>query len=95
MTSSKPSILAVVGFNASVIVSPTSNLKSFSGFSEMQKVFQQGLVGRMSEYPKRVQNLNLEISQQEDGIQSNLGYFIQDGIQALQSLGKTVTEKSS
>ena len=67
----------------------------FSGFSEMQKVFQQGLVGRMSEYPKRVQNLNLEISQQEDEIQSNLGYFIQDGIQALQSLGKTVTEKSS
>ncbi len=49
----------------------------------------------MSEYQKRVQNLNLEISQQEDGIQSNLGYFIQDGIQALQSLGKTVTEKSS
>jgi hypothetical protein len=61
----------------------------------MQKVFQQGLLGRMSEYQKRVQNLNLEISQQEDEIQSNLGYFIQDGIQALQSLGKTVTEKSS
>ena len=37
----------------------------FSGFSEMQKVFQQGLLGRMSEYQKRVQNLNIEISQKE------------------------------
>ena len=34
----------------------------FSGFSEMQKVFQQGLVSRMSEYQKRVQNLNLVMS---------------------------------
>ena len=35
----------------------------FSGFSEMQKIFQQGLVSRMSEYQKRVQNLNLVMSQ--------------------------------
>ena len=65
----------------------------FSGFSEMQKVFQQGLLGRMSEYQKRVQNLNLEISQQEDEIHSNLGYFVQGGIQALQSLRKTVKDE--
>ena len=65
----------------------------FSGFSEMQKVFQQGLLGRMSEYQKRVQNLNLEISQQEDESQSNLGYFVQGGIQALQSLRKTVKDE--
>ena len=65
----------------------------FSGFSEMQKVFQQGLLGRMSEYQKRVQNLNLEISQQEDEIQSNLGYFVQGGIQALQNLRKTVKDE--
>lgn len=65
----------------------------FSGFSEMQKVFQQGLLGRMSEYQKRVQNLNLEISQKEDEIQSNLGYFVQGGIQALQSLRKTVKDE--
>ena len=65
----------------------------FSGFSEMQKVFQQGLLGRMSEYQKRVQNLNLEKSQQEDEIQSNLGYFVQGGIQALQSLRKTVKDE--
>ena len=62
----------------------------FSGFSEMQKVFQQGLLGRMSEYQKRVQNLNIEISQQGDEVQSNLSYFIQGGIQALQSLRNTV-----
>ena len=90
--------IAVVAERAEVL--PSSLIRfaksfGFSGFSEMQKVFQQGLVGRMSEYPKRVQNLNLELRQQKDGIQSNLGYFIQDGIQALQSLGKTVTEKSS
>ena len=66
----------------------------FSGFSEMQKVFQQGLVGRMSQYQKRVQNLNLEISRKEDGIPSNLNYFIQGGIQALQSLRKTVTDEN-
>ena len=65
----------------------------FSGFSEMQKVFQQGLLGRMSEYQKRVQNLNLEISQQEDEIHSNLGYFVQGGIHALQSLRKTVKDE--
>ena len=62
----------------------------FSGFSEMQKIFQQGLLGRMSEYQKRVQNLNIEIRQQGEEVQSNLGYFIQGGIQALQSLRNTV-----
>jgi DNA-binding MurR/RpiR family transcriptional regulator len=65
----------------------------FSGFSEMQKVFQQGLLGRMSEYQKRVQNLNIEIRQQGEEVQSNLSYFIQGGIQALQSLRKTVQDE--
>ena len=65
----------------------------FSGFSEMQKVFQQGLLGRMSEYQKRVQNLNIEIRQQGEEVQSNLGYFIQGGIQALQSLRNTVKDE--
>ena len=65
----------------------------FSGFSEMQKVFQEGLLARMSEYQKRVQNLNLEKSQQENEIQSKLGYFVQGGIQALQSLRKTVKDE--
>jgi len=65
----------------------------FSGFSEMQKVFQQGLVSRMNEYQKRVQNLNLEMSQLKEGDNSNLGNFIQGGIQALQSLRKTVTDE--
>ena len=65
----------------------------FSGFSEMQKVFQQGLVSRMNEYQKRVQNLNLERSQLKEGDKSNLGNFIQGGIQALQSLRKTVTDE--
>jgi len=65
----------------------------FSGFSEMQKVFQQGLLGRMSEYQKRVQNLNIEIRQQGEEVHSNLGYFIQGGIQALQSLRNTVKDE--
>ena len=65
----------------------------FSGFSEMQKVFQQGLLGRMSEYQKRVQNLNIEIRQQGEEVKSNLGYFIQGGIQALQSLRNTVKDE--
>ena len=65
----------------------------FSGFSEMQKVFQQGLLGRMSEYQKRVQNLNTEIRQQGEEVQSNLGYFIQGGIKALQSLRNTVKDE--
>ena len=55
----------------------------FSDFSEMQKVFQQGLVSRMSEYQKRVQNLNLVMSQLKEENKSNLGYFVQGGIQAL------------
>jgi DNA-binding MurR/RpiR family transcriptional regulator len=65
----------------------------FSGFSEMQKVFKQGLLGRMSEYQKRVQNLNIEIRQQGEEVQSNLGYFIQGCIQALQSLRNTVKDE--
>ena len=55
----------------------------FSGFSEMQKIFQQGLESRMSEYQKRVQNLNLVMSQLKEENKSNLGYFVQGGIQAL------------
>ena len=87
---------AVIAENSEV---PPSSLirfaKSFgfSGFSEMQKVFQQGLVSRMNEYQKRVQNLNLEMSQLKEGDKSNLGNFIQGGIQALQSLRKTVTDE--
>lgn len=65
----------------------------FSGFSEMQKVFQQGLVSRMSEYQKRVQNLDLEMSQLKEGDKSNLGHFVHGGIQALQSLQNTVTDE--
>ncbi len=78
--------IAVIAENSEV---PPSSLirfaKSFgfSGFSEMQKVFQQGLVSRMNEYQKRVQNLNLEMSQLKEGDKSNLGNFIQGGIQAL------------
>jgi DNA-binding MurR/RpiR family transcriptional regulator len=88
--------IAVIAENSEV---PPSSLirfaKSFgfSGFSEMQKVFQQGLVSRMNEYQKRVQNLNLEMSQLKKGDKSNLGNFIQGGIQALQSLRKTVTDE--
>ena len=65
----------------------------FSGFSEMQKIFQQGLVSRMSEYQKRVQNLNLEMSQLKDENKSNLANFIQGGIQALQSLHQSVKDE--
>ena len=65
----------------------------FSGFSEMQKVFQQRLLGRMSEYQKRVQNLNLEMSQLKDENKSNLANFIQGGIQALQSLHQSVKDE--
>ena len=59
----------------------------------MQKVFQQGLVSRMSEYQKRVQNLNLEMSRLKEENNSNLGHFVQGGIQALQSLQNTVTDE--
>ncbi len=55
----------------------------FGGFSEMQKIFQQGLVSRMSEYQKRVQNLNLVMSHLKEENKSNLGHFVQGGIQAL------------
>ena len=88
--------IAVIAENSEV---PPSSLirfaKSFgfSGFSEMQKVFQQGLVSRMNEYQKRVQNLNLEMSQLKKGDNSNIENFIQGGIQALQSLRKTVTDE--
>ena len=43
-------------------------------------------MSRMSEYQKRVQNLNLEMSHPKEENKSNLGHFVQDGIQALQSL---------
>ena len=65
----------------------------FSGFSEMQKIFQQGLVIRMSEYQKRVQNLNLVMSHLKEENKSNLGHFVQGGIQSLQSLQNTVTDE--
>ena len=36
----------------------------FNGFREMQKVFQQGLVKSSSDYRKRLQTLNRQLSQQ-------------------------------
>jgi len=60
----------------------------------MQKVFLQGLLGKISEYKKRVQDLNLEISRKEYEIQSNLGFFIQGEISVLQSLRKTITDEN-
>ena len=47
----------------------------------------------MSEFQKRVQNLNLEMSQLKDENKSNLANFIQGGIQALQSLHQSVTDE--
>ena len=81
--------IAVIADRAEV--TPSSMIRfaksfGFSGFSEMQKIFQQGLVSRMSEYQKRVQNLNLEMSQLKEENKSNFGHFVQGGIQALQSL---------
>ena len=72
----------------SLEVPPSSMIRfaksfGFSGFSKMQKVFQQGLVSRMSEYQKRVQNLNLVMSQLKEENKSNFGHFVQGGIQAL------------
>ena len=88
--------IAVIAQRAEVL--PSSLIRfakslGFSGFSEMQKVFQQRLLGRMSEYQKRVQNLNLEMSQLKDENKSNLANFIQGGIQALQSLHQSVTDE--
>ena len=40
-----------------------------------------------------VQNLNFEMSQLKEGNKSNLGHLVQGGIQALQSLQNTVTDK--
>ena len=88
--------IAVVAERAEVL--PSSLIRfakslGFSGFSEMQKVFQQRLLGRMSEYQKRVQNLNLEMSQLKDENKSNQANFIQGGIQALQSLHQSVKDE--
>ena len=40
-----------------------------------------------------VQNLNLEMSQLKEENKSNLGHFVQGGIQALQNLQITVTDE--
>ena len=48
----------------------------FSGFSKMQKVFQQCLVDSSSDYRKRVQTLNRQLSQQGEVALSNLENFI-------------------
>ena len=40
-----------------------------------------------------MQNLNLEMSQLKEENNSNLGHFVQDGIQALESLQNIVTEE--
>ena len=48
----------------------------FNGFREMQKVFQQGLVKSSSDYRKRVQTLNRQLSQQGEVALSNLENLI-------------------
>ena len=65
----------------------------FSGFSKMQKVFQQGLVDSTSDYRQRVQTMNLQISQQTETAQSNLDHFINGGIDALHKLRESVTDE--
>ena len=65
----------------------------FSGFSKMQKVFQQGLVDSTSDYRQRVQSMNLQISQQTGTAQSNLDHFINGGIDALHKLRESVTDE--
>ena len=65
----------------------------FSGFSKMQKVFQQGLVDSTSDYRQRVQTMNLQISQQTEAAQSNLDHFINGGIDALHKLRESVTDE--
>ena len=50
-------------------------------------------MSRMSEYQKRVQNLNLVMSHLKEENKSNLGHFVQGGIQALQSLQNTFTDE--
>ena len=65
----------------------------FSGFSKMQKVFQQGLVDSSSDYRKRVQTLNRQLSQQGEVALSNLENFINGGIEALHGLRESVTDE--
>ncbi|MBC8259713.1 MAG: MurR/RpiR family transcriptional regulator [SAR324 cluster bacterium] len=65
----------------------------FSGFSEMQKVFQQGLVDSTSDYRQRVHTMNLQISRQTEAAQSNLDHFINGGIDALHKLRESVTDQ--
>ena len=65
----------------------------FSGFSKMQKVFQQGLVDSSSDYRKRVQTLNRQVSQQGEVALSNLENFINVGIEALHGLRESVTDE--
>ena len=64
----------------------------FNGFREMQKVFQQGLVNSSSDYRKRVQTLNRQLSQQGEIALSNLENFINGGIEALHELRESVTD---
>jgi len=64
----------------------------FNGFREMQKVFQQGLVKSSSDYRKRVQTLNRQLSQQGEVALSNLENFINGGIEALHGLRESVTD---
>ena len=64
----------------------------FNGFREMQKVFQQGLVKSSSDYRKRVQTLNRQVSQQGEVALSNLENFINGGIEALHGLRESVTD---
>ena len=65
----------------------------FNGFREMQKVFQQGLVKSSSDYRKRVQTLNRQLSQQGEVALSNLENFINGGIEALHGLRESVTDE--
>ena len=65
----------------------------FNGFREMQKVFQQGLVKSSSDYRKRVQTLNRQLSQQGEVALSNLDNFINGEIKALHELRESVTDE--
>ncbi len=66
----------------------------FSGFSEMQKVFRQGLVESMSDYRERVRVLDQRLLEEGGNPgQSNLELFIEGGIEALNHLRHSVKEK--
>ena len=56
-------------------------------------MFQQGLVKSSSDYRKRVQTLNRQVSQQGEVALSNLENFINGGIEGLHGLRESVTDE--